>query len=67
MERLRERGLENLLTVKYTNLFKKDYKLIKKRGFDLNLLKEVVEILANEQVLPEKYKDHSLMGIYKRV
>ena len=56
-----------MLTVKYTNLFKKDYKLIKKRGLDLNLLKEVVEILANEQVLPEKYKDHSLMGIYKRV
>ena len=67
MERFRERGLINLLTVKYTNLFKKDYKLIKKRGLDLNLLKEVVEILANEQVLPEKYKDHSLMGIYKRV
>ena len=45
-----------MLTVKYTNLFKKDYKLMKKRGLDLKLLKEVVDMLANEQTLPDKYK-----------
>ena len=67
MERFRERGLINLLTVKYTNLFKKDYKLIKKRGLNLKLLQEVVEKLANEQTLPEKYKDHYLAGEYKRI
>lgn len=67
MERFRERGLINLLTVKYTNLFKKDYKLIKKRGLNLKLLQEVVDMLANEQTLPEKYKDHYLMGEYKRI
>lgn len=54
-----------MLTVKYTNLFKKDYKLMKKRGYDLKLLQEVVNLLANNQVLPEKYKDHSLVGEYK--
>ena len=67
MERFRERGLINLLIVKYTNLFKKDYKLMKKRGFDLKLLEEVVDMLANEQTLPEKYKDHYLSGEYKRI
>ena len=55
-----------MLTVKYTNVFKKDYKLIKKRGLNLKLLQEVVDMLANEQTLPEKYKDH-LMGEYKRI
>lgn len=67
MERFRERELINLLTVKYTNLFRKDYKLIKKRGLNLKLLQEVVDMLANEQTLPEKYKDHYLMGEYKRI
>lgn len=56
-----------MLTVKYTNLFKKDYKLIKKRGLNLKLLQDVVDMLANEQTLPEKYKDHYLMGEYKRI
>lgn len=67
MERFRERGLINLLIVKYTNSFEKDYKLIKKRGFNLKLLQDVVAILANEQELPEKYKDHYLKGKYKRI
>ncbi len=56
-----------MLTVKYTNLFKKDYKLIKKRGLNLKLLQEVVDMLANEQILPEKYRDHYLAGEYKRI
>ncbi len=29
----------------YTNRFKKDIKLLQKRGFDLNLLKIVISIL----------------------
>jgi mRNA interferase YafQ len=65
--RSRERGLINLLTVKFTNLFKKDYKLMKKRGLNIKLLQEVVGMLANEQTLPEKYKDHYLLGEYKRI
>lgn len=54
-----------MLTVKYTNLFKKDYKSIKKKGLNLMLLQQVVEMLANEQTLSEKYKDHYLVGEYK--
>ena len=55
------------MIVKYSNLFKKDYKLMKKRGLNLNLLHEVVEMLAKEIPLPEKYKDHYLTGNYKRI
>ena len=56
-----------MLTVKYTNLFKKDYKLAKKRGLDMNLLHQVVEMLAHNIPLPSKYKDHYLLGNYKRI
>ena len=56
-----------MLKVKYSNLFKKDYKLMKKRGLDLKLLQEVVNMLANNKTLPDKYKDHYLVGEYKRI
>ena len=67
MERFRERGLIYLLTVRYSNLFKKDYKLMKKREMNLKLLQEVVDMLANNKILPDKYKDHYLTGEYKRI
>ncbi len=56
-----------MLIVKYSNLFKKDYKLMKKRGLNMNLLHEVVDMLANNQPLPDKYRDHYLTGNYKRI
>ncbi len=48
-----------------TSMFKKDLKLIKRRGYDLSLLKAVVDTLSSGQALAEKYKDHSLIGNYK--
>lgn len=45
-----------------TNSFRRDYKTISKRGYDLTLLKEVVEILAGGEPLPERYRDHALSG-----
>ncbi|HCH28172.1 MAG TPA: type II toxin-antitoxin system mRNA interferase toxin, RelE/StbE family [Ruminococcaceae bacterium] len=53
-----------MLTIKYESTFKKDFKRIVKRGYNIKLLEEVIEILASGQVLPEKYKDHSLIGDY---
>ena len=58
---------DQLMIVKYSNLFKKDYKLMKKRGLNMNLLHEVVEMLVKEIPLPEKYKEHYLVGDYKRI
>ena len=44
--------------------FEKDLKRAKKRGYDMALLTAVIRILASGQVLPERYKDHSLTGYY---
>ena len=49
-------------TVKFTNQFKKDYKLAKKRGKRMELINEAITILADGEALPEKYRDHSLSG-----
>ena len=49
-------------TIKHTSQFKKDYKLAKKRHLNVELLKDVVTKLADGEMLPEKYKDHSLSG-----
>jgi mRNA interferase YafQ len=56
-----------VLKIKVTNQFKKDYKLINKRGYDINKLMKVVEMLKQRKELPIKYKDHYLTGEYKRV
>lgn len=53
-----------MLTIKYQTLFKKDYKRIVKRGYDIRLLEEVISILAENRPLPQKYRDHSLSGDY---
>lgn len=56
-----------MLVVKYSNLFKKDLKLMKKRGRDINKLKEIIKLLANNEKLPDKYRDHYLLNNYKRI
>lgn len=48
-----------------TSLFKKDLKTVKKRGYNLSLLNDVVDALALGLPLAEKYKDHNLVGNYK--
>ena len=42
-----------MLTIKYQTTFKKDYKRIVKRGYDIRLLEEVITILAEQKPLPE--------------
>ena len=53
-----------MLEIITTSAFDKDYKLLKRRGYNLKLLQEVVEKLANEEVLPAKYRNHQLIGNY---
>lgn len=53
-----------MLTIKYQTAFKKDYKRIKKRGYDTRLLEKVVGLLAEGRGLPAEYKDHALSGDY---
>ena len=49
-------------TVKYTTGFKKDYKRAIKRGMKIELLEQVVALLAMGGPLPEKNRDHDLPG-----
>ncbi len=53
-----------MLTIRYLKSFKGDLKRVKRRGYDIQLLKQVVDLLANGCPLPERYHDHSLIGNY---
>ena len=54
-----------MYTLKFTTAYKKSYKLMKKRGLDLSLLDEVVDVLHRGLTLDEKYRDHELTGSFK--
>ena len=53
-----------MLKIVPSNQFKKDLKLARKRGCKIEYLRDVVNALANEQKLDEKYRDHGLAGNY---
>jgi mRNA interferase YafQ len=53
-----------MLKIKFLNSFKKDYKRIVKRGYDIALLENVIRMLADGETLPAKYRDHALTGNY---
>ena len=52
-------------TIKFTTQFKRDLKLAKKQNKNIDKLFEIIEILANGNQLPAKYRDHELTGNYK--
>lgn len=54
-----------MCSIQFTNQFKKDLKLAKKQGKNLDKLFEVINILAKEEKLGTKFKDHDLSGNYK--
>lgn len=45
-----------------TNTFRRDFKKIKKRNYNLSLLNDIVEMLLDGKTLPDKNKDHALTG-----
>ena len=51
-----------MLKIVLSTRFKKDLKLAKKRGYDLNLLDEIVTTLVERKPLDGKYRDHTLTG-----
>lgn len=53
-----------MLTIKYERSFKKDYKRVVRREYNIQLMEHVIELLANRSPLPPKYKDHALTGDY---
>ena len=53
-----------MLTIKYQAAFKKDYKRVKKHGYDIRLLEKTIALLAEGKALPAEYRDHALVGDY---
>lgn len=47
-----------------TKRFQKDVKRIKRRGYNLALLTEIINRLAAGETLPTKHRDHGLSGEY---
>ena len=55
-----------MLNYLYTSQFKKDYKLAKKKGKDINKLIKITELLSQEKKLDSSCYDHILSGVYNR-
>lgn len=51
-----------MLELHRTKKFDKDYVLMKKRGYNLTLLKDIVSKLQIPKKLPQKNKAHNLVG-----
>ena len=54
-----------MLTLRRVSQFKRDYKRCVKRGYDIEQLHAVIEVLANGKKLDAKYRDYSLLGDYR--
>jgi len=52
------------LTPRRTGQFKRDYKLMKRRGKDIEKLRGILKKLANQETLDAKHRDHPLAGNY---
>ncbi len=48
------------LKIIYESQFKRDYKIAKKRGLNIERMAEVIEMLADRTPLPPKCRDHKL-------
>ena len=53
------------LKIQTQKIFEKDAKKMKQRGKDLSKLKMALNILSEEKFLPEKYRNHKLVGNYR--
>ena len=53
-----------MLEIVPSNRFRKDLKLLRRRGCDRALLEEVIDRLAAGETLAPKYRDHQLTGDY---
>jgi len=49
----------------YTTQFERDLRLMQRRGKDSGKLKTILTALINEEPLPERQRDHPLLGNYK--
>lgn len=50
------------MNVAQTKQFKQDVKRMRKRGKDLEKIKDVIDLLVAKEPLPPKHRDHKLGG-----
>lgn len=50
------------LEIVWTKQFKKDYKNALKRRWNVSLLDEIIRTLSRNELLEDKFRDHSLTG-----
>lgn len=51
-----------MYTIRYTGEFKRQMKQCERRGYDMELLRDVIRTLSTEGKLPGKYQPHVLHG-----
>jgi mRNA interferase YafQ len=51
-----------MYSISYSKRFEKDLKRCKKRGLDIQLIKEAIELLAATGKLPSNYRLHKLVN-----
>ena len=56
-----------MLEIEQTKTFKKCLKKYRHKKAVLNELKEIVDLLANEKPIAEKFRDHELKGKYRGI
>ena len=49
----------------YSGQFKRDLKVARKRGKDMEKIKKLMRLLIEDQSLPPEYKDHLLKGKWR--
>jgi mRNA interferase YafQ len=50
--------------IHYTSKFKKDFTIVSKRKYKLDLLEKTISLLILKNQLPPKYRPHKLSGNY---
>ena len=53
-----------MFTINFTTKFKKDFKVVTNRRYNLLLLEEVIDHLVDTGTVPPKYKPHKLTGTF---
>ena len=53
-----------MFTISFGSKFKRDFKTVQKRGYPIDQIVEVFQILENRGKLPEKYLSHKLSDNY---
>ncbi len=50
--------------IDFSNSFKKDLKLMQKRGYNMKKIYQTILDIQNQIPLPQKYRNHALVGQY---